>query len=339
MVRELDRGAPTVGNSDYYPFACSVQICKHGVDVYSPTTVFVPYFKGLDSKGYRQDIPGWKVDDYPLESRPQIIYSPAPIDSFKHFPDSRTFHVMSNESNITDGQAFAYISYWLTEGERQREASFTMHAAALSLEDRGVLLIGDKGAGKTSTLLNLATRYKGEVIANDLCIVRHRAAEERVVLENGSKKMRLRLQSIMSKFPQLLDLFPDKDQEPWTTKVVVNPSEIGIKISESETDLAQAFLIHLNNKQDEKLKLERVTGIGAYFELYENLSRIIRGSAISIFSAGGKILGYIPSLESEITHQNKVTFLEHLIKDKGLWFISGGNLDEICDTIYDLSQK
>lgn len=337
MSRELEK----TDLSDNIPFRCSVQICRHSVGIYSYSQpdYFFPSFQGQEQWDYTNDIPGWRVLDYPVTGQPKIIYQPAKVSNFSYFPDSKTLLVRASEADIEDGQALAYLSYWLTEGERQRDSSFSLHAAALSVEDRGILLLGDRGAGKTSTLLNLAKKYNGELIANDLCILTHKGEEKKVVLEEGTKKVRLRLISVLNRFPELVDHFPDTEGPAWTTKVLVEPGKLGIRLAQSPKVLAQAFIVHLSGIDDNGLIVKKVQGIGPYFELYENLARIIRGSAITIFGGDENILGYIPSLETEQTHHHKVDLLNHLIKERGIWSVSGGNLDKICDTINEMTQK
>lgn len=339
MSRESESTDLPTHLSNETPFRCSVQICRHSVGIYSQTDHFLQFFQGKAQKDYTDDIPGWGVLEYPIEGQPKVVYKSAEVNNFSYFPNSKTLLVKASEADIQDGQALAYLSYWLTEGERQRDSNFSLHAAALSVENRGILLLGYRGAGKTSTLLNLAKKYNGELIANDLCILSHDAKEQQVVLEEGTKKVRLRLRSVLNSFPELVDHFPDTKRPAWTTKVLVEPDLLGIRLAQAPKVLSQAFIVHLSSIDDNGLIVKRVQGIEPYFELYENLARIIRGSAITIFCGDENILGYIPSLETEQTHQNKVDLLNHLIKERGIWSVSGGNLDKICDKINEITQK
>lgn len=67
----------------------------------------------------------------------------------------------------------AYVAYTALERQRQLQDMVTMHAASVVLPGGGaVLLLGDKGSGKTNTLLALTAR--GCVPAgDDLVLVRH----------------------------------------------------------------------------------------------------------------------------------------------------------------------
>lgn len=324
-------------NIEVPPYQCSIEVHRHSVSIFSETNTYLPFFNGFQEKEYIHDIPGWKVRKNPKPNESRIIYLPSDEPKFIYDENQKTMVIQAPKGDISDGQALAYISYWMSEGQRQRERSFTMHAASVSINGRGVLLIGDRGAGKTSLMLGLAQKYPTKLIANDLTIISHNPEQKQILLEEGSKMIRLRLRSVLSRFPNLLPQFPDTLGAAWTTKVLVNPEQLGVELEDQITVLSRAFIIHLSNIEDEDIIVKRSEGIVPYFELYENLSRIIRGSGVSIFGSNENILGYIPSLETEQTHNNKTDLLNYLIKDRGIWSIAGGNLDKMCKAIHDLS--
>lgn len=314
------------------PFVCSVTIGGRSVNIFSEFREFLPHFNR--EAEYVNDIPGWRVDYSQVSLAPSIIYLPSDTAQFSYNEDTRTILVQGKPEDFHDGQALAYIGFWLTEGERQKDSIFTVHASSLTIEGKGVLIIGDGGSGKTSVALGLIDRYNSELISNDLSIVQYDEESGGVTLHEGSKVVRLRLGSVKARFPNLISFFVDEDQPAWITKVAVKPEELGIKIADGTKSLAGAFTIHLDSNFSEPLTKKRVDNIEVQFELYENLSRIVRGSAISIFGSNKDILGYLPSLESQPTHQNKVNLINYLVKKMGIWHISGGSLDEICKAIF-----
>ena len=323
--------------ADNIYFKCSVKICNQGVAILSSDSNFHPDFEG-DDKDYKFDIPGWSVTDDYNPTNPSILYKPDLDVDFFYDPIDKRMFINGPQEHFLNGQALAYLSYWLSEGERQTKRIFSMHSAAVALDGRGVLLIGEKGAGKTTTMMDLSRRYNAELLANDLSVVAH-PLDDLVQIIEGSKRVRLRLGSVKTHFPELTDFFPDLGGSPWETKVLIPPEQLGIRIRNKQADLKEAFLVHLSPDPQESLKIKRMSGLPAFFELYENLSRIIRGSAVSIFGSDGNILGFIPSLETKETHQNKVALLNHLINDRGIWSISGSNLEEITDAIYNQVTK
>ncbi|KUN17645.1 hypothetical protein AQJ11_37950 [Streptomyces corchorusii] len=62
-------------------------------------------------------------------------------------------------ADVAASDTLAYVTYTALERARQQQRKVTVHATALMAPDgRAVLLLGAKGAGKTSTALALATR-------------------------------------------------------------------------------------------------------------------------------------------------------------------------------------
>ena len=103
--------------------------------------------------------------------------------------------------------------------------------------------------------------------------------------------------------------------------------------------LSAVFLIHLDSQEDYPLLVHKTEGIDIRYILYEDMSRIVRGNAISLFGADDKILGYTPSLDNLDLHQRRVAAIECFLGEIGVWNISGGNLGQICQTIYEITKN
>jgi hypothetical protein len=128
-------------------------------------------------------------------------------------------------------------------------------------------------------------------------------------------------------------MFTDSNGSPWETKLTMDPLALGLKQADSPRQLKAAFAVHLDSNGNFPLSEYRENGISIRYKLYEDMSRIIRGNAISLFGADNRILGYTPSLDSPEIHKRRVEAIEYLVEDLGVWYISGGNLKEICQAI------
>lgn len=73
----------------------------------------------------------------------------------------------------TSDDRIAYVSYSALEALRHECDIFTLHGSAADLSGAGVLLIGDKAAGKTSTMLALVNEHAATPIGDDLVCVSH----------------------------------------------------------------------------------------------------------------------------------------------------------------------
>lgn len=320
------------------PFQCSIHMGKHSVNIFSEMNHFLPYFEGL-GVDYVPSFPGWKVARSPTASEYSIIYRPGPESGFYYDEETKTLHAIGRPEDYESGQVLAYLGFWMMEAQRQTESMFIMHSSALTIEDKGVLLLGHAGSGKTSILLGLGMKYNCEVISNDLTVVAHSSESENMTLVDGTKEIRLRLASVKTRFPHLVDLFPKSDQSPWETKIAVIPEAIGIKSAIEPKALNAAFMIYLDSQENYPLLVQKTGGIAIRYALYEDMSRIVRGSAISLFGTDDRILGYTPSLDNFELHQKRVAAIECLLSRIGVWSVSGGNLNQLCETIYELVQS
>lgn len=320
------------------PFQCAIHMGKHSINIFSQTNHFLPYFEGLGIN-YIPSFPGWKATRTPTASEYSIVYHPSIKSAFYYNETDKTLLATGKLEDYENGQVLAYLGFWMMEAQRQAESMFTMHSSALTIENQGILLLGHSGSGKTSILLGLGDRYNCEVISNDLTIVGHQPKTEEMTLVDGTKDIRLRLASVKTRFPKLVGLFNQNNQSPWETKITTNPEAIGMKSASQQKKLKAAFLIHLDTQESYPLLIHKTQGIDIRYTLYEDMSRIIRGSAISLFGVDNQILGYIPSLDNPSLHQKRVTAIECLLGKIGIWNVSGGNLNQICQTIYEITQS
>lgn len=333
MNERIGYFSPEANEKEGIPFRCSIWMGKHSINVYSEISDFLPYFEGL-GVNYISSFPGWYVERRPSESEYSILYQPAEKAGFEFDLAEKTLKARGDIEDYKDGQVLAYIGFWLMEAQRQADLMYTMHSSALSLDGNGVLLLGHSGSGKTSVLLALGEKYGGEIVSNDLTVVSYDPVAQNMFLVDGTREIRLRLASVKTKFPHLAKLFPNEGNlSPWENKIAVSPEDVGMKINKEQKPVKSAFLVHLDSDATENLVVYRENGIFVRCTLYEDMSRIVRGSAISLFGKQNNILGYIPSLDNSQFHQGRVDAIEFILNKIGLWNISGGNIDQICEAI------
>ena len=87
--------------------------------------------------------------------------------------EGETVRVTLTETALAS-PTLAYVTYTVTERARQQLGMVTAHAAAVITPDgKAVVLLGDKGAGKTTTAFSLVDkRYR--LLGDDLIILAHR---------------------------------------------------------------------------------------------------------------------------------------------------------------------
>lgn len=319
------------------PYQCSICMGEQSVDVYSVSSHFLPYFEGL-GRDYLPSFPGWNVKKTPTNSGYSLIYTPNFSSSLEWISESNTMVARGRPVDFENGQALAYLGFWMMEAQRQDRSMFTMHSSAIDIEGKGVLIFGHSGAGKTSVLLGLCQKFDCQVVSNDLTVVGFHPDGSAHLL-NGTKEIRLRYAAVKHRFPQLLRVFPTTSDSPWENKIAVTPQEIGLKSAEDNVCLDRVFAVHLDSDINQPLSVTKETGIAVRYTLYEDMSRIIRGTGISVFGTNNNILGYIPSLDTEQLHQNRVRAIETLVENIGIINVSSGNLEEMCEFVHEITQR
>lgn len=315
------------------PFQCAIAMGSHSVNIFSEYTDFLPYFEGRGIN-YIPWIPGWRVDHFPTSSDYSIVFLPEETCHFDYNETVKQLTVHGKPEEFYDGQAFAYLGFWLTEAQRQNEGIVTSHAAALVSDNNGLLIFGERGDGKTSVALALGRAYGYKLLANDLAMIGYNS-ENQGMIYGGTKIFGLLLSAIRGRFPELLYLFPDQSQRSWTTKAFVYPQEIGIEIEDKPQFLSKTFMVHIDSTKTDRLCVYKMDDLWVRNYLYENFSRYLRATALVPFGASsGDFLDYLPSLDTPQFHQNRLQFIKYLINNVGIWNVSSGNLDEIRDFIH-----
>ena len=284
-------------------------------------------------KGFENMIPGFGVDVV-RENDDRLIIIENEDTGLFFDEDTRTAYLFGRAVDFADGQAVAWVSSWLMERQRQERSLFTMHSSAVNINGKGVLLLGHSGAGKTSIMLNLCQKYGAAVVSNDLTTIEHDHTSKSIRLVDGTKEIRLRLASIEQNFPGLRRFFASRGSSSWESKIVVHPEDIGLTSETGRPQIASIFEVHLDSKGTDGLSIQQEKQAPIRYRLYEDMARIIRGSAISIFNSEHQFLGYMPSLDSETIHAKRVACIEEMVDGVSVISVSGGNIEEITDAIF-----
>lgn len=336
MPERLGPDSPIIENQvGAEPFRCALGMSNYTLNLYSSSDRFMPYFMG-EGVGYLPWIPGWNVIGSPKASEYSIVYSPRKNTQVEYKENEKRLYVSGCDEDFQDGQALAYMAFWLLEAQRQADGIVAAHASSVSYEDKGVLILGERGDGKTSVCLGLGRKHGYKLIANDLAMLGYNQQNDQVEVHDGTKIFGLRLSAIRGRFDELLCLYKDATKESWTTKVFVTPSEVGIETDVTVKPVRSVFMVHIDSTGTDKFSAHQMDDLWIRNYLYENFSRYIRGTAIIAFgSQSREPLGYLPSLDQQQFHDKRLQLIEYLIKKIKIINISGGNLEQIMDYIHD----
>ncbi len=315
------------------PFVCNIAMGDRSVNIFSRIDSFLPSFLGRGE--YIPFIPGWRCKTKKAKTKYSVTYIPAKISNLIYSDNRQLIKVYGESEYFSDGQTLAYLVYSLLEVDRQKNSETTAHLAACSKNGKGIILLGERGAGKTSILLALCRKYGYRVIANDLALLGFDKKHNLIFINDGTKIFGLRHTAAKMHHPDLLKFFPKKIKDSWTTKSFILPQQIGVSIDDKKTKVDKVFFCHLHANKKEHFFDEKMSGSWIKVNLYENFSRYIRGSSLIPFlgGIGGNSIGYIPPLDQLNFHKQRVRLINYLVNDIGITHISGGNLQELCDFI------
>jgi len=253
-----------------------------------------------------------------------VEYTDAPYRPVNY--SARSVHVTLPIKQLRTGEVLLFAAMPYLEILYQRKQVVTMHAAAVDLGGRAILLLGKTGAGKTSIALSLCRNHRAHLIGND--IVRVGMRNGLATACAGSKYFFLRQESIKRNTPDLLSLFPQSEKDSWVHKIYYLPEKLGIAVRDEPTPIRKSYLIHIDETMDQ-LYTTSANNIDTRLYLNENMGRYIRGTAISLFDINSQLMGYIPSFDTPELFGMRVELMETIISTTKIVYLSG-NLHDVC---------
>jgi hypothetical protein len=315
-------------------FCCKISMGKYAVNIFSDKLDFLPSLKEKGS--FIPFIPEWKCDNTMKPDTPALIYQSGAKTRLKFSLGRGACILQGPIRYFKDGQTIAYLAYALLERERQINSETTIHAAGASYKGRGILLLGERGAGKTSLLLKLCRDYGYKLVGNDLCLLKF----DKNVIKfcGGTKIFGLRQFAVKINHPDLLQYFPKFTKDSWLTKSFITPETLSVDIEKQTLPIYKVFFIHLDSTGEEPIYSEYMTGSWIKCFLYENLSRYIRGSAIIPFldNQNFRKIGYLPSLDEPNFHKKRVAIINHLIDKIRVRYVSGSHVGTMSKCIHSI---
>ncbi len=231
--------------------------------------------------------------------------------------------------DLGTGELLVYAIQPFFEILHQRKSIVSMHAAAVEISGKAVLLLGKSGAGKTSLALSLCRNHHARLIGND--VVKVGLVGNKLVAYSGSKYFFLREESIKRNIPDLLSLFPDSNKDSWSHKIYCEPGRLKVDSCDEVTPITHSFLVHIDETMDQ-VHITNANPLDTKLYLNEDTSRYIRGTAISLFGKGTKFAGYVPSFDTHEFYNMRTELIESLISKIKVIY-TAGSLHSTCNYI------
>lgn len=228
---------------------------------------------------------------------------------------------------MENGLSILFMAYPLIEAGRRKKKNLTCHSASVSIDGKGILILGKEGAGKTTLAIELCKKFDAKLIGNDLCVLDY-SDLNRLRILGGTKYIFLRYESIKRNMPELLKTFKilqNKDiSDTWIYKEKVLPIDIGVKIENNIVDIEKIYIVHIDQEKSFFCKVaDSLTDI---LYINENFSRYIRNTCTTMISKN-KVLDYVPSLDNKNFYLERKKLINYLFDNKKIQYVSGNILD------------
>lgn len=210
-----------------------------------------------------------------------------------------------------------YLFYNLAERARQEKFGLlTAHAAAVSKDGKGILILGDKGSGKTSLMLALCLTQGYKMIGNDSVIL----GTGELSIVSGNRQIIVR-RPVAERLSLPLKGEPRTDQIGYEAKLSFLPEELGIETCDS---VPVYRIVRVNIHPGNLLPFAVARPFSFETEalrMWENLSRRIRGVTTPLQLSSAGVGGFFPSLDTpelgEIRNKVVNTLLRQILYVSG----------------------
>lgn len=221
-----------------------------------------------------------------------------------------------------------YIFYNLTERARQEKLNLvTAHAAAVSKNGKGILILGDKGSGKTSLLLALCLDQNYQMHGNDLVIL---GGKDNLSIVSGSQQINIRLPIAIKLGLPIEDFTLNNQQVAYETKIPILPENIGIKPKRDPSPLSAVIRINLHSDNPEFMVRDVPSRETEALRLNENFSRYIRGITTPVELSETGIGGYFPDLDNPTLTNFRNSLVNTIINHIPFFYVIGSEPIATC---------
>lgn len=300
-------------------------MAEEGVNIYSESNRVIELLEG----NFVPFIPAWRVEKRRDKNLPNLKCSFGDTHEIK-VDGGDNFFISGPFEEFLQSHTIPYFIHYVLESERAKRGKATIHAAAVSKNGRGILILGKQGSGKTSITLELCRKYGYSLVGNDLVLAG--LQEYAGYLYGGTKIFRVRATTIKDYNKDLEGFFKSSGNDEWTQIAVIEPDTIQVVIEKSVVPIHGIYYVHLYPPSHDFIAKE-IDKLFSRIYLYQIFSEYIRGSAIiPLIGKDFKFSNYIPSLDTKDAFEKRVRFINWIINNKNYKYIAGP-LTSICTFI------
>lgn len=284
----------------------------------------------------------WLVDEAELMNDPNIQNNS--INYIINESNDPSIKVIDSSKYLINGplddksflNQIPHICYCLSERYRQEYLKqVSIHACAVEKDGKGILILGDKGTGKTNLLIALCMNHAYRFIGNDIVVI---GGGEKLTLVFGNQQINVRVETIRNLNPLFsARINLDDLNNGYETKKSYSTEELGINNCNHEVVLSHIVRINTHITNGDYKETPILSLPTEALRLNENMSRYIRGMTTPLMlSESGSIKGYFPSQDNSELCNFRNNLVERFLNEVPFTYISGDESSNIAKK-YDLS--
>lgn len=298
---------------------------EEGVNIYSESSRVIELLSG----DFAPFIPEWRVERQEGAALPRLecVFSDKEESKTE---EAGSFFIAGSFKDFAESHTIPYLIHYILESERAKKGKATIHAAAVSKNGKGVLILGKQGSGKTSITLELCRKRGYSLVGNDLVLagIQNNAG----YLYGGTKIFRVRTTTVKDYNKDLESFLKSGSNDEWTQIAVIEPDKIHVLTEKSIVPIHGIYYVHLY-PPNHGFIVNEVDKLFSRIYLYQIFSEYIRGSAIiPLIGKDLKFSNYIPSLDTKDAFEKRIGFINWIINNKNYKYVAGAPAD-ICTFI------
>lgn len=262
-----------------------------------------------------------------------IIFIHDENKTYAHYDDNcSTLYIYGRHEDFSSGRALYYIAVYMAECiAALKNNRIIIHAsAAYSNKTRkSYILLGEKGSGKTTLLYYLCKNLGLEFICNDHAVIS--SYDNKLFLHGGDKFFRFRETAVKLSNYAEIKTYKKNFLPSWNNKEEISPSELGIKIHETISNVKNIYHIRIDSQQEETFNAIW-SGTQQSLLLHEKLGREITGQTAPFVDDYGKYFGSLPLINLHKTLPVRDSLVQLLIKT-GIREIFANSVENIVSVI------
>ena len=268
-----------------------------------------------------------------------VLYTPSDAPTISYSPDERSLNVSGPIELFDSARALSFLAGHLAGSLGAiKNRRLVIHAAAVYSPQNNAssILLGEKGAGKTTLATRLCTEQGFELIGNDQVYVGLNDEDELITTE-GSTWIDIR-ETAAKADPYIATLFQiaqRSDLPSWNNKSRLHPEDLGINTHAEESNVSSIFNVRLDKYQP-KMYTALWTGVQRNLILHERVGRQITGQTTPFQDDLGNYLGSIPPIELEKTLAVRDDIVRAIIKTE-VTEVFGADSKELAQFIAKVS--